>query len=89
MSVNLAPSETEQVEALGDDEILALCDLQMGPAEQAALSGLLAENREGRLDDAGRTRLDECMREYDRTLLRKSQALREAVARGLRKPLAA
>jgi hypothetical protein len=77
------------VEALDDDELLAACDMQMSQAEQVELSALLADNREGRLDEAGRMRLDEHAREYDRRLLRKAQALREAVARGLREPMAA
>ncbi len=75
------------VESLSDDEVLALCDLQLSEAEQADLSALLADNREGQLDAAGRARLDRLMYEYDRRLLRKAQALREAVERGLREPL--
>ena len=77
------------VEALEDDDLLALCDVQMGEPEQTELSSLLAENREGRLDETGRALLDERMREYDQLLLRKAQALREAVARGRRGPMAA
>jgi hypothetical protein len=77
------------VEALDDASLLLLCELTLSSTEQAELDTLLAENREGELDDAGRRRLDACMQAYDRQLLRKSQALREAVARGLRKPLAA
>jgi hypothetical protein len=77
------------VEALDDEELLTLCDLKLSASEQAELDALLAENREGRLDEPDRARLDDRMREYDRRLLRKSQALREAVARGLREPLAA
>jgi hypothetical protein len=77
------------VEALDDEELLALCDLELSSSEQAELDALLADSREGRLDETGRARLDEQMKEYDHRLLRKSQALREAVARGLREPLAA
>jgi len=73
--------------SLSDDEVLALCDLQMEPAEQAELSRLLSENREGALDDRGRIRLDELMRAYRRGLVRKAQALKIAVQRGLRPPL--
>jgi hypothetical protein len=77
------------IEDLENEEILALCELQMSLSDQAELSALLADNCEGRLDEAGRVRLDELMNAYDRLLLRKSQALRAAVARGLREPLAA
>jgi hypothetical protein len=86
--IDRAAAETP-VEALDDDDLLAACDARMGQEEQAELSSLLADNREGRLDEAGRALLDERMREYDRRLLRKAQALREAVARGLREPMAA
>jgi hypothetical protein len=77
------------VEALDDASLLALCELRLSSAEQAELDALLAANREGDLDEAGKSRLDACMQAYDLQLLRKSQALREAVARGLREPLAA
>jgi hypothetical protein len=53
------------------------------------LSDLLARNREGVLDGESQLRLDELMRVYEHGLLRKSQALREAVRRGLREPLVA
>jgi hypothetical protein len=75
------------VEALGDEEVLALCDLQLAQADQAELSSLLARNREEVLPAASRARLDSLMQTYDTLLLRKAQALREAVARGLRAPL--
>lgn len=86
--IDLAASEVP-VEALDDDDLLAVCDLQLTAHEQEELSALLGDNREGRLDDAGRARLDAVMARYDRLLLRKAQALREAVRRGLRAPLAA
>jgi hypothetical protein len=77
------------VEALDDATLLSLCELRLSPAEQAELDALLEDNSEERLDEAGQSRLDAAMLEYDRRLLRKSQALREAVARGLHKPLEA
>ena len=72
---------------LSDHDLIALCEWQLPPAEQAELSALLADNREGRLDIARRMRFDGLMNQYDRALLRKSQALREAVERRLRDPL--
>jgi hypothetical protein len=47
------------------------------------LSRLLAGNREGSLAEAEPARLDELIRLYRRGLVRKAQALRIAVARGL------
>jgi predicted phosphoribosyltransferase len=75
------------VEALDDEELLAACASQMTLQEQAELSRLLEDNREERLDEVGRALLDERMRDHDDRLLRKSQALREAVSRGICKPL--
>lgn len=75
------------VESLPDDQVLALCDLQMDPEQQEELSELLARNREGLLSDAERARLDELMHVYRLGLVRKAQALKVAVARGLRLPL--
>jgi hypothetical protein len=75
------------IELLSDDEVLALCDLQMDVAEQAELSRLLSENREGTLDDRGHIRLEELMKVYRRGLVRKARALKVAVQRGLRPPL--
>jgi hypothetical protein len=75
------------VDALPDEEVLALTDLQLTDDQQAVLSKLLAENQDGTLDAEGRRRLDELMRVYEQGLLRKAQALRVAVQRGLREPL--
>lgn len=75
------------VESLPDAEVLALCDAMLDPEAQDELSELLVRHREGLLDEAERGRLDERMRQYRRGLVRKAQALRAAVARGLRPAL--
>jgi hypothetical protein len=75
------------VESLPDDQVLALCDLQMEAAQQEELTDLLAGHREGHLGEAERARLDELMHIYRRGLVRKAQALKVAVERGLRPPL--
>jgi hypothetical protein len=75
------------VDVLPDQEVLALTELQLAPEQQAALGELLVQNREGTLDAQGQRRLDEMMRIYEHGLLRKAQALRVAVQRGLREPL--
>jgi hypothetical protein len=75
------------IEALPDDEVLALTKLQLSPEQEATLSGLLEQSRENSIDDDGRRRLDELMRLYERGLLRKAQAFRIAVQRGLIEPL--
>lgn len=76
------------VEELPDKEVLALADLRLSSEQEEALSTLLEENREGALGAAERRQLDDLMCHYERGLLRKSQALRVAVERGLRATLA-
>lgn len=75
------------VESLSDEEVLGLTDLRLTDEQQVSLSELLARNQEETLDAEGRRRLDELMHVYERGLLRKAQALRVAVQRGLREPL--
>jgi hypothetical protein len=75
------------IEALPDSEVISLTQLQLTKQQEDALSHLLTLNREGTLDTAGRHQLDELMRLYEHGLLRKAQALRVAVHRGLIAPL--
>ncbi len=76
------------VDSLSDDELLALYERQLDGAQQEELSDLLARNREGKLPDAQRDRLDQLMGIYRRAMVRKAQALKTAVARGLKPRLA-
>jgi hypothetical protein len=71
------------VETLPDDQVLALCESQLPAAQQAELSDLLAQNREGALDAKGLERLDVVMSLYRRGQVRKAQAFKVAVERGL------
>ena len=71
------------VDSLSDEQVLALCDAEMDAALQEELSDLLAQNREGPLPEASRPRLEELMQVYRRGLVRKSEAWKVAVARGL------
>lgn len=72
------------VESLSNEEILALCDLQLEAEQQEELSSLLQQNREGILAGEAENRLDELMRLYRRGLVRKAQAWQIAVTRGLK-----
>jgi hypothetical protein len=72
------------LELLPDEELLAVCDRQPDPAEQEELSDLLARNQERELLGGERDRLDELMRRYRAGLVRKAQAVKVAVSRGLR-----
>jgi len=75
------------VTLLSDDEVLALRDLHLDTTCQRELDALLARQREGMLTESGRVRLEELLAAYRRDMVRKAQALREAVARGLQPPL--
>ncbi|ETX04335.1 hypothetical protein [Candidatus Entotheonella palauensis] len=75
------------VESLSDESILSLCDMQMTDADQETLSRLLSRNRENRLSELERRQLGDLMTVYRRGLVRKAQAWKEAVARGLKASL--
>lgn len=75
------------VEWLPDDEVVALCDLQMDDAEQEELDELLARQRERELAVGDHERLAQLLDIYRRGLVRKAHAFQVAVERGLRAPL--
>lgn len=75
------------VDQLPDDQVLTLRDLQMTDVEQRELSDLLAKQREGLLTETGRRQLDLLMRHYRSGMVRKAQAIKVAVERGLLPPL--
>ena len=72
---------------LTDKEILALTELQLPPAQDRRLSRLLDRQQAGKLADAERAELMTLMQVYQEQLLRKAQALSEAVRRRLIEPL--
>ncbi|MBD2129235.1 hypothetical protein NDI39_03850 [Microcoleus sp. ZQ-A2] len=75
------------VESLPDEQVLALCDMQMESEQQEVFSDLLAHNREGQLSDTEVKQLDELMQVYRRGLVRKARAMKVAVERGLKPTL--
>jgi hypothetical protein len=76
-----------EIEKLSDAKIMELANLQMPEEQQEILHDLLDKNGEGELTNLEKIRLDEMMEVYEDALLRKSQAMRVAVERGLIKPL--
>lgn len=76
------------VTELSDDAVLALADDQLDPVLDRRLSVLLGEQQDGALAAGERSELSALMQLYKGRLLRKAQALNEAVRRGLRPPLA-
>jgi hypothetical protein len=86
---SLSPSavSVRVVEQLSDAEVLELTELQMEPEQDRRLSTLLQRQQAGELSDAERPELLALMQGYQEALLRKAQALQEAVRRGLCEPL--
>jgi hypothetical protein len=92
IELSLAPvspgqSTARPVSDLSDEEVLKLSELQMSPAEDRRLSRLLDRQQKGKLTASGRAELFTLMQIYQMGLLRKAQALNEAVRRGLLAPL--
>ena len=75
------------VESLSDSEVIALAELKMAPKQQKILHNLLEKNGEGELTSVEKKQLDAMMEVYEDALLRKAQALRVGVQRGLIPPL--
>jgi predicted DNA-binding protein len=85
--VGLKSEAVEPVSALSDEEVMALAELQLASDQDQRLSSLLDKQQAGTLIEAERSELLGLMQVYQESLLRKAQALREAVQRGLREPL--
>ncbi len=75
------------IELLPDRQVLALSKAQLPPQQQTHLSKLLACQREGQLTATEKRQLADLMKLYRRGLLRKAEALKVAVQRGLMAPL--
>lgn len=85
--VTAASENDPPVAALPDQEVLALTRLELPAAQDRQLSRLLHRQQAGKLTASQRTELIVLMQVYQEGLLRKAQALREAVQRGLIEPL--
>jgi hypothetical protein len=88
-AVSSAAEALRPVASLPDREVLALADQQMNSIQDRRLSLLLNKQQAGKLVEAERVELATLMQVYQEGLLRKAQALSEAVRRGLREPLKA
>jgi hypothetical protein len=85
--VYTTPRLERPVSSLPDEDVLALSKVQMGLAQGRRLSELLEKQREGMLTESERPELLALMQVYNQLWIRQSEALAEAVHRGLRKPL--
>lgn len=73
----------QSVNALSDEEVLALSESYMDAELGAEMSELLDKQQRGTFSAADEQRLDVLMQVHNIGLLRKAHALREAVQRGL------
>src|SRR5882672_3802237 len=85
--LDVSAESVPTVTSLSDEEILGLTELQMLPKQDRRLSTLLQKQQERALSAPEQGELITLMQVYQEGLLRKAQALREAVQRGLRAPL--
>lgn len=82
------PTEDYQsVSGMSDKEVIKLSELQMEPKQDRRFSKLLDKQQAGTLNQREQSELLALMQVYQENLLRKAQALSEAVRRGLREPL--
>jgi hypothetical protein len=87
LSLPLLEGDTAaDLDALTDVQIMTLTHLQMDPTQDACLSILLEQQQAALLTPDERAELEELMLHYEIGLLRKAEALAEAVRRGLREP---
>lgn len=77
------------VASLSDKEVLALSQAHMESKQSSRLSVLLDKQQAGALTERERVELYSLYQNYQRLWLRQSEALAEAVRRGLRQPLSA
>lgn len=71
------------VAELSDEQVLSLTKLQMDESSQLELSELLAQNREDTLSASDSQRLNQLMGVYRYNMVRKAEAFKIAMERGL------
>jgi hypothetical protein len=71
------------IEALPDEQVLALCNLQMSEEQQRVFSDLQSRHSEGLLNAQEIKKLNELMQVYRHGSVRKAKAMQVAVMRGL------
>ncbi len=82
-----AITQLRNIAKLSDREVLTLTELRLAPEVDRRLSELLGRQQAKELTDLEQAELAALMRMYEMGLLRQSQALAEAVKRGLIPPL--
>lgn len=82
-----ATFDANAVAELSDDEVVRLTKIEMKTEQDRRLTELLDRQQAGMLSESERAELQTLMQTYQIGLLRKAQALHEAVKRGLMEPL--
>jgi len=82
--LSTTPDDERMPASWTDQEVLANADLQMPADEDKRLSELLDRQQAGLLANGEQAELGGLMEWYQLGLLRKAQAIREAIRRGLR-----
>jgi len=85
--VHSEPKLEQPVGNLSDDMLLTMVKVRMQPEQGKRLEELLTLQSEGRLTSRQRNELQALMQVYDQLWLRQSEALAEAVQRGLIDPM--
>ncbi len=85
--VHVEPRLEPPVVTLSDSKLLAATKLQMQQEQGKRLDELLALQSEGRITTSQRSELQTLLQVYDQLWLRQSEALVEAVRRGLIDPI--
>ena len=70
----------------GDEDVLKACDLELSMSDDRRLTELLQQQAQT-LAVGEQAELDSLMQVYQEGLVRKAEALREAVRRGVREPM--
>ncbi len=81
------PVDAPPVATLSDPEVLALAQVQMTPQQGQRLDQLLAKRGEATLTVQEQAELLALIQVYQQLWVRQSEALADAVRRGLRAPL--
>jgi len=85
--VYTSPELEKPVASLSDEELLAQSQAQMATSQGQRFSQLLRQQREDNLSEEEHRELFALAQLYQRLWLRQSEALAEAVRRGIRPPL--
>lgn len=83
------PKEEKPVATLSDAEVLALTKIQMNESQGRRLNHLLDMQQAGTLQDEDYPALMALMQIYNQLWVRQSEALAEAVTRGIHPPMCA